>query len=72
MEQDLFDKYDGGDKANVYDENWNKVKDVQVNRTNYTMPTGFSPVSVKVANGAPRPWLEVQFITQGEPLRVRK
>ena len=65
-------KYDGGDKATVYDENWNTVKDVKVNLTNYMMPTGFAPVSVKVAADAPRPWLEVQFVTQGEPLRVRK
>ena len=64
--------YDGGDKATVYDENWNKVKDLKAHPQGYTMPTGFAPVSIKVADGAPRPWLEVRFITQGEPMKVRK
>ncbi|MHB8971007.1 MAG: hypothetical protein ACYC3X_11335 [Pirellulaceae bacterium] len=65
-------QYDGGDQASVYDENWNKVRDVQVHLKDFTMPTGFAPVAVQVADGSPRPWLEVQFMTRGEPMRVGK
>ena len=64
--------YDGGHKVTVYDENWNKVQELKVHPNGYMMPTGFAQVSVKVTDGAPRPWLEVRFVTQGEPIRVRK
>ena len=34
------------------------------------MPSGFGTVRIDVAADAPRPWLEVQTIVTGEPIRV--
>ena len=36
----------------------------------YVMPAGWAPVGVAAAPGKPTPWLEVQFMTEGKPIRV--
>ncbi len=63
-------QYDGGNKALVYDENWNKVKDLPVKKEKYTMPKGWGKISVSSDSGKPLPWLEVQFMTKGSPMVV--
>ncbi|MCY3017866.1 MAG: hypothetical protein NTW87_02385 [Planctomycetota bacterium] len=63
-------QYEGGDTAAVCDENWNRLKDLPVEKTNYTMPAGWAPVSIATTQAAPLPWLEVQFMTEGEPMTV--
>lgn len=70
VESGCYLRYEGGDVATVHDRNWKKLKTLSVARENYTMPSGFAPVSVTVAEGAPRPWLELQAVVVGEPLRV--
>lgn len=62
-------QYEGGDTVGVYDENWNKLRDLPVERRDYVMPAGWAPVSVSAA-GDPLPWLEAQFLTEGEPMLV--
>jgi hypothetical protein len=61
--------YEGGDEAGVFDANWRPVKRLPVAATDYIMPSGESDVSV-ASSARPAPWLEVQFITRGEPMAV--
>jgi hypothetical protein len=61
--------WEGGPSAAVYDENWNRVRDLPVEARDYVMPSGGSTVSVAAAAPA-APWLDVQFMTEGEPMRV--
>jgi hypothetical protein len=63
-------EYKGGDRAIVYDKNWNKVAELPVETQNYQIPRGGSQVGVSVPKDGPLPWLEVQFITQGTPMMV--
>ena len=63
-------EYSGGAVAVVYDKNWNRLKELKVTAIDYTMPHGFAPVKVEAQEGTPRPWLDVRFITKGEPVVV--
>ena len=63
-------RYDGGTAAIVYDRNWRKLAELKVTPKNYRMPSGYAPVRVEVADGAPRPWIELQTIVLGEPMIV--
>jgi hypothetical protein len=63
-------RYDGGKTASVHDRNWRKLTELKVTPENYRMPAGYAPVRVEVADGAPRPWLELQTIVTGEPMIV--
>ena len=63
-------QYEGGATAAVYDENWNKIRDLQVEKMAYRMPSGWAPVCVSTAGAKAQPWLEVQFMTEGEPMLV--
>ena len=72
VETGRYLRYIGGDKAGVYDENWHLLRQLPVTRRGYLMPAGPAPVSVRVANGAPLPWLEAQFFAEGQPIRIPK
>ncbi len=63
--------YQGGDKAVVYDENWNKVRNLPVNDRGCQILKGWEKVSVTTASTGPKPWLEVQFMTRGNPMTVK-
>ena len=62
-------QFEGGDVATVFDENWNKLRDLLVERKEYVMPTGWAPVSFNAESKA-KPWLEVQLMTEGETMIV--
>lgn len=62
-------QYEGGEAAAVYDENWNKRRELPVVKTGYTMPAGWASVSIE-ASAPLQPWLEVQFMTEGPPMEV--
>ena len=62
-------QYTGGPTAGVFDENWHKLADLPVKQDSYTMPAGPAPVSIAGAGTRP-PWLDVQFMTEGEPMLV--
>ena len=62
-------QYEGNDSAAVFDENWNEVRDMRVTRASYRMPCGWAPFSIQSASRAD-PWLEVQCMTEGEPMAV--
>jgi hypothetical protein len=72
IESDQYLRYTGGGQATVYDENWKQVKQLPVTLHEYLMPTGVAPLSVRVSQGAPQPWLEVQFISEGNPITIPK
>ena len=63
-------QYEGGGTAGVFDENWNKVRDLPVEKKEYVMPAGWAPVSISAPASNAKPWLEVQFLTEGEPIVV--
>jgi hypothetical protein len=65
-------EYQGGQTATLYDANWNKVAELPVQAENAMVPAKDSPITVKTAQSGPLPWLEVQFLTRGEPIRVAK
>jgi hypothetical protein len=69
IESGQYLQFEGGDSAAVFDENWNKLGDLRVRRAGYRMPSGFFPVSTHSASKA-SPWLEVQFMTEAEPMAV--
>ncbi len=62
--------YEGGDIATVFDENWNKLRDLPVEKRDYLMPPGWAPVTVQTEGPAPPPWLDVQFMVEGPPMKV--
>ena len=63
-------EYKGGDTATVYDKNWNRLKELPVERRNDIMPHDWSTVTVTTSQNNPLPWLEVQFMTEGDPMVV--
>jgi hypothetical protein len=65
-------RYDGGKSGGVYDENWKKKRELPVRATDFVMPKGTAPVAIGVAADVTQPWLEVQFIVEGESLTVMK
>jgi hypothetical protein len=69
VESGQYLQFEGGDSAAVFDENWNKRRDLRVTRTEYTMPSGWATVSIHSESKA-NPWLEAQFLTEGEPMEV--
>jgi hypothetical protein len=62
--------YEGGAFATVFDENWNKLRDLPVEPQDYVMPPGSSPVTLLTDTPAPLPWLDVQFMVEGPPMKV--
>lgn len=65
-------EYLGGASAIVYDTNWNRIGELPVRMESFTVPAGGSPITIKTGQTGPLPWLEVQFLTQGEPIMVPK
>ena len=70
IETGCYLRYAGGDVATVYDRNWNTLRQLRVVPDGSLMPSGYGTVQIDVADDAPRPWLEVQTIVTGEPIRV--
>ncbi|MEY3204036.1 MAG: hypothetical protein RLZZ21_367, partial [Planctomycetota bacterium] len=70
IETGCYLRYAGGDVATVYDRNWNSLRQLRVLPDASLMPSGFGTVRIDVASDAPRPWLEVQTIVTGDPIRV--
>jgi dienelactone hydrolase len=70
IETGCYLRYAGGDVATVYDRNWNSLRTLPVVSDGSLMPSGFGGVRIDAAADAPRPWLEVQTIVTGDPIRV--
>lgn len=65
-------EYDGGDKAVVYDKDWNKLDELAVFKRNYVMQPEMSKVTVTSSNNnRVSPWLQVQFMTEDKPIVVK-
>jgi hypothetical protein len=69
---DHYVEYQGEDTAFVYDANWNRVSTLPVRKTDFVMPAGSAVASIKTQQPGPLPWLEVQFLTRGEPMLISK
>jgi hypothetical protein len=63
-------EFRGGDKAVVYDKNWDRLRELPTQARGYVMPTGWQKVSVS-GESEKKPWLSVRFITEGEPMLVK-
>jgi hypothetical protein len=62
-------EYQGGDTASVCDANWNPLRTMSVSGAG-EIPTGNLTVALDAASTGPKPWLEIQITTQGEPMVV--
>ena len=56
----------------MYDRNWNLLRQLPVETTDFSMPNGEATVTITGADGAPAPWLDVQNMTEGTALVVPK
>ena len=63
--------YQSGDTATVYDANWNPLRTMGVSGSG-EIPTGPLAVSLDATSTGPKPWLEIQITTQGEPMVVTR
>ena len=61
----------GGATATAYDRNWNKMRELEVKAHDFIMPKGKAEVTIASSAGnAAIPWLDVQFMTEGEGMVV--
>ena len=70
VKSDQYLWYQGGDKVGVYDKNWNLLSSLPVVLQDYAVDKGFSEFWIDGECGNPPPWLDVQFITKGETLKL--
>ena len=70
VKSDQYLWYQGGDKVGVYDKNWNLQSTLPVVLQDYEVDKGFSEYGIDGECGNPPPWLDVQFITKGETLKL--
>lgn len=70
VESDHYLWYQGGETVGVYDLNWNLVATLPAVQTDYAVDQGFSEFRIEGRCGTPPPWLDVQFITRGDAIRV--
>jgi hypothetical protein len=56
--------YEGGSKVQVFDGNWNELRELRVRRTSFEVNKGDNSVTVE-ASGSNNPDIKVQFITLG-------
>lgn len=62
---DSYIWYKGGDKAKVYDLNWNEKDELSVKVTNAEVPSGLSDIRIENHNDdSGDPWLECQFFVR--------
>lgn len=60
--------YRGGDKAEIYDLNWNLLEQLPVTVVRAAVPSGRSDISITNSNKASDPWLECQFFVRDKSL----
>jgi len=70
IETEQYIWYKGGRSAGVYDRNWNKLKELPVQKKGFVATPGMNNVSVQSASSKLRPWLECQFFAKDAPLPV--
>ncbi|MFM8493933.1 MAG: hypothetical protein ACKOEM_00205 [Planctomycetia bacterium] len=70
IKSDHYLWYQGGGTVGVYDLNWNLVATLPAVPTDYAVDQGFSEFRIDGRCDSPPPWLDVQFITRGDAIRV--
>ncbi|MGD9418416.1 MAG: hypothetical protein Q7R22_005700 [Verrucomicrobiota bacterium JB025] len=71
VEPNEYLKYEGGDMATVYDENWNALRKLPARASGFTVGKGNNTITTEAGDGSDKPELRVQFITLG-PVYVLK
>ena len=72
VKSDQYLWYQGGDKVGVYDLNWHPLATLPVVLQDYAVGKGFSEFWIDGECGNPPPWLDVQFITKGDVIPLKK
>jgi hypothetical protein len=70
IETEQYIWYKGGRSAGVYDRNWNKLKELPVQKKEFVATPGMNDVSVQSVSSKVRPWVECQFFAKDAPLPV--
>jgi hypothetical protein len=70
VKSDHYLWYQGGGKVGLYDKNWNLQAELPAVATNYEVDKGFSEYWIDGECPDPMPWLDVQFITKGETIKL--
>ena len=70
VKSDHYLWYQGGNKVGLYDKNWNLQAELPAVATNYEVDKGFSEYWIEGECATPPPWLDVQFITKGETVKL--
>jgi len=58
--------YSGGSVAKVCDKDWNELRELPVEKTNWQVPEGYSNIVIRSDRNNQKPWLEVQLMTEGK------
>jgi hypothetical protein len=70
LPSDRYLWFTGGDTIGVYDLNWNLLDKLPVVKENFRVPAGPTRYRIDAEPAAHMPWLAVQILTKGVPLRV--
>jgi hypothetical protein len=63
-------EYQGGETVAVCDANWNRLRELTVTGPRMQLPTGPVTVLLDASSSGPKPWLEMQFTTEGDAMVV--
>ena len=66
MKSGEYIQYNGGSVAKVFDKNWNKLRELPVEKSNWQVPEGYFNIVIRSENTKQKPWLEVQLMTEGK------
>ena len=62
--------YRGGENAKLYNENWNLISELPVEKKSYSAATGYQKFKVSSSSKSNKVWVSTRFITEGEPIVV--
>jgi hypothetical protein len=70
VESGEYLEYQGGDTVAVCDANWNRLRFLALAGPHIQVPTGPVTVMLEASSSGPKPWLEMQFTTEGDAMVV--
>lgn len=62
--------YDDGLTGKVFDQNWNFLREVEVEHVDFIASQGTVHVVITDKNTGLKPWCELQLLTKGEPYKI--
>jgi len=72
VESGEYLEYQGGDTVAVCDANWNRLRDLALAGPRIQVPTGLVTVMLDASSSGQKPWLEMQFTTEGDAMVVSR